>query len=198
MAMEYYSALPDSGCLADYFGRQVDEALNGGARQEAEDATDALQSPDQETLSDQSQSLYINEAVVFPRRTGVCTDCKRTATLSPDGSVEAAYCKSTGSCEIEWALNHPELYQNSEGEPLASSVLCRGLQCNVTLGWEKNDAETDMVPIAINGICTVVNNGVEYHRYKRTRLNSVGIEEHPPERAYEEAEQIRPIQNLEG
>lgn len=194
MTIERLTDQPDLGCLADYFSQRVDDALNGGGRQEAIDATDALHAPEDDKLTDQDQSLYIDESVRFEKTTGVCSVCRKDATLSPDGGIEAAYCRSTGSCEIEWAQNHPELYQDSKGNPLNPSVSCRGFQCRATIGWVGVGASMD--PATVAGVCTVVTKGKEHEKYKRSRLSKRDIEEHPPEKAYQEAMEVKPIQGF--
>lgn len=76
---------------------------------------------------------------------------------------------------------------------MAPTAPCRGFLCKATIGWKTTGAS-----VVIDGICTVVTKGKEYNNEREEKFAEAPLEQHPPEKAYTEAETVIRVEGLHG
>lgn len=115
-------------CLRAHIMQQAGVILARDAVREEQEATSALQSPDE--LRDLGESPYIStEKIFFVTKTAACMVCEALVTIRRRGEVSVngdCPVPITSRCERLWMKEHPEDY-----EPAGSDD--RGLPCQAEL-----------------------------------------------------------------
>lgn len=156
-----------AGCAAAGFAELVDSQINGGARQEAADATSDLQ----DFGADLGEGhVYLDDsALEFEPQSALCGLCKGVVRLHEDGSVDAPHCGTLGMCETEWAKKYPEAYRD-----VANGAMGGRIQCWTELGscailCIQNDPNGDL-RFTTQGICEVDYRGTRWREEMRRSL----------------------------
>lgn len=98
-----------------------------------------------------------------------CNACGGTAKISKASStgVEADQCLGSGSCEWSMAQMHPELYQDSGGNPTVREVYCAGIACKALIKGVGTD-QPELV-----GECKVDIEGEEWRENRGRRFKAM-------------------------
>lgn len=160
-------------CAAAALRREVDERLNAGAIAEADDATDALQSPD-DGIRDQAESRYNGRTVYDLRpKTENCGLCKGFARRDMSGDVSASKCPVSRSCELSWAEQHPEHFMDKTGASQTTDLLCGGDRCTAIIRISQGDGDETVTAKVVGGACLIDVNGAAWATSGRAALNSM-------------------------
>jgi hypothetical protein len=149
-------------CAAGFLGELVDKALNQGAIAEYEEATDALQEPGAD-LGEGHAYLDSGE-VTFTAQSAICGICRGRAELSPEGSVTAEKCQSSGSCELEWVSRYPQSYNDEDGHPTTSGQLNCSAEIPCSARIAMLDARGQSNPTVVDGVCQIAARGKDWQK----------------------------------
>ncbi len=146
-------------CAAADYVRYVDERRNEMAILEAAEATDETQEFGAD-LDEGSAYLDLDEAPkIFRDQSVICGICKGRARLFDDGSVEAAKCMVSGSCEVDWVKKYPEKYKDEHGALTMSRLICGAGEIECTARIVLAEVDGNVEPTVTGGMCYVVDRG---------------------------------------
>src|SRR5688572_13438593 len=146
-------------CAAADYVRYVDARRNEMAILEAADATDETQESGAD-LDEGSAYLDLDEPPkIFRDQSVICGICKGKVRLFSEGSVLAAKCMVSGSCEVDWIKKYPEKYEDGHGALTVSRLICgaREIECTARIALAHVGGNVE--PTVTGGTCYVVDRG---------------------------------------